>query len=196
MQASGISLASLTQGYAVPFPDSSTLGMSPKRLSTPLQRADSSRSEERLVSSPHVQLHAKRGAEYLQGLQLSMPHTHLPSLPSFPCKTPVEFTQAATMQDCCICIGGSATLHCSYIPMHWAYMNALLVPDSCQHVCSNANPGDFRGTESPPWSPRRVPPAHLWGEGPPRYPGYRSGGAILPDVPEGTASSGISSCIF
>ena len=55
------------------------------------------------------------------------------------------------------------------------------------HACSNANPGDFQGTESPPWSPRRVPPAHVWGEGPPRHPGYRSGGAILPGVPEGNA---------
>jgi len=55
------------------------------------------------------------------------------------------------------------------------------------HACSNANPGDFGGTDTPPWSPRRVPPAHLWGEGPPRYPGYRSGGALLPGAPEGNA---------
>ena len=58
---------------------------------------------------------------------------------------------------------------------------------SVLRACSNANPGDFQGTESPPWSPRRVPPAHLWGEGPPRHPGYRSGGATLPCAPEGDA---------
>lgn len=60
-----------------------------------------------------------------------------------------------------------------------------LIPAVCP--CSNANPGDFQGRESPPWSPRRVPPAHLWGEGPPRHPGYRSGGATLRGVSEGEA---------
>ena len=53
--------------------------------------------------------------------------------------------------------------------------------------CSNANMAEQGTTESPPWSPRRVPPAQLWGEGPPRFPGYRSGGATLPNNVEGTA---------
>ena len=54
-------------------------------------------------------------------------------------------------------------------------------------TCSSADLGGIQGTDSPPWSPRRVPPAHLWGEGPPRCPGYRCGGATLPGGSEGTA---------
>ena len=77
--------------------------------------------------------------------------------------------------------------------MSWQYLSAHrhdcmgthMMADTPKHACSNANPGDFGGADSPPWSPRRVPPAHLWGEGPPRYPGYRSGGATLSDPPEG-----------
>lgn len=46
--------------------------------------------------------------------------------------------------------------------------------------CSNTSLRNYGLTESPPWSPRRVPPAHCWGEGPPRAPGYRSGGARYP----------------
>ena len=36
-----------------------------------------------------------------------------------------------------------------------------------------------------------MPPAFAWGEGPPRMPGYRSGGAKLPS-PEGRQ---VSTCI-
>lgn len=70
-----------------------------------------------------------------------------------------------------------------------ACMGAHAMADARKHACSNANPRDFGGADSPPWSPRRVPPAHLWGEGPPRYPGYRSGGATLSDPPEGIISA-------
>ncbi|CAK0786562.1 hypothetical protein CVIRNUC_009775 [Coccomyxa viridis] len=95
-------LAGLPHGYAVPFPDSSTLGMSPRGHAPVALTTDSGRSDE-------------------------------------------------------------------------SYTNMV----------------DLGSTESPPWSPRRVPPAHLWGEGPPRFPGYRSGGATLPNKPGGMSASAL-----
>lgn len=67
----------------------------------------------------------------------------------------------------------------------WAPIRIWTLSLFCQvdGLCrSNANLRDFglNGADSPPWSPRRVPPAHVWGEGPPRAPGYRSGGACYP----------------
>ena len=63
------------------------------------------------------------------------------------------------------------------------------LPHACLCACSNANMIEVGSTESPPWSPRRVPPANLWGEGPPRFPGYRGGGATLPKRSGGTRLS-------
>ncbi|EIE23016.1 hypothetical protein COCSUDRAFT_63401 [Coccomyxa subellipsoidea C-169] len=65
--------------------------------------------------------------------------------------------------------------------------------DSSHSDGSNAVLRDFglNGAESPPWSPRRVPPAHVWGEGPPRAPGYRSGGACYPIASPGVSAANL-----
>ncbi|KAK9903364.1 hypothetical protein WJX75_003804 [Coccomyxa subellipsoidea] len=65
--------------------------------------------------------------------------------------------------------------------------------DSSHSDGSNANLRDFglNGADSPPWSPRRVPPAHVWGEGPPRAPGYRSGGACYPITSPGVSAANL-----
>ncbi|BDA49949.1 hypothetical protein COCOBI_15-0770 [Coccomyxa sp. Obi] len=65
--------------------------------------------------------------------------------------------------------------------------------DSSHSDGSNTNVRDFgvNGADSPPWSPRRVPPAHVWGCGPPRTPGYRSGGACCPIASPGVSAANL-----